>query len=138
MHFLTRDLIKVGQLMLNRGNWNGAQLFDADWIDALVTTHTPLAEMNPESMQQGHFGYGYMWWVFDKATHSPEYKGAYAARGHFGNYIVVMPELDLVISHKTWPIEYNSSEEYADVNVTWGEMQKIIDRLLAARNSERI
>jgi len=134
MHFSTRDLIKVGQLMLQRGNWEGTQLFDAEWIDEVVTTHTPLAGMNPERTRQGQFGYGYMWWIFDEATHGPEYQGAYAARGHFGSYIVVMPALDLVISHKTWPIKYNSPEEYADVNVTWGEMQKIIDRLLAARH----
>lgn len=135
MHFSTRDLIKVGQLMLQRGNWEGTQLFDAAWLDEVVTTHTPLAEMNPERTRQGHFGYGYMWWVFDEATHGPEYEGAYAARGHFGNYIVVMPALDLVVSHKTWRIKYNSPEEYADINVTWDEMQKIIDRLLAARRS---
>ena len=135
MHFSTRDLIKVGQLMLQRGNWEGVQLFDAGWIDALVTTYTPLREMNPEKLRDGHFGYGYMWWVFDEATHGPEYAGAYAARGHFGNYIVVMPALELVISHKTWPIEYDSPEEYADINVTWAEMQKIIDRLLAARRN---
>lgn len=133
MHFSTRDLIKVGQLMLRRGNWNGVQLFDADWIDALVVTRTPLAEMNPESLRQQHFGYGYMWWIFDEATHGPEYKGAYAARGHFGHYIVVLPALDMVISHKTWPIRYKTPEQYADINVTWDEMQHIIDRLLAAR-----
>jgi CubicO group peptidase (beta-lactamase class C family) len=133
MHFSTRDLIKVGQLMLQRGNWNGEQLFDAEWLDEVVATHTPLAEMNPEKVREGHFGYGYMWWVYDEATHGPEYQGAYAARGHFGNYIVVLPALELVISHKTWPIRYESDEEYAAVNVTWGEMQKIIDRLLAAR-----
>jgi len=133
MHFSTRDLIRVGQLMHQRGNWNGVQLFDADWIDTIVATHTPLEEMNPESTRNGHFGYGYMWWVFDEATHGPEYKGAYAGRGHFGNYIVVMPAIDLVISHKTWPIDYASPGEYADINVTWGEMQKIVDRLLAAR-----
>jgi CubicO group peptidase (beta-lactamase class C family) len=135
MHFSTRDLIKVGQLMLQRGKWEGEQLFDAEWIDKVVATHTPLPEMNPEKTRQGQFGYGYMWWVFDEATHGPEYKGAYAARGHFGNYIVVMPALELVISHKTWPIKYESPEEYADVNVTWDEMQKIIDRLLAARSA---
>lgn len=133
MHFSTRDLIKVGQLMLNRGNWEGVQLFDAGWIDALVTPYTPLAEMNPEKLREGHFGYGYMWWVFDTPTHGPEYRGAYAGRGHFGNYVVVMPALELVISHKTWPIDYDSPEAYAAVNVTWDEMQKIIDRLLAAR-----
>ncbi len=134
MHFSTRDLIKVGQLMLRHGNWNGEQLFDADWLDTLVATHTPLAEMNPEKVREGHFGYGYMWWVFDEATHGPEYKGAYAARGHFGQYIVVLPALDMVISHKTWPISYDTPEEYAAINVTWDEMQHIIDRLLAARS----
>jgi len=134
MHFSTRDLIKVGQLMLNRGNWNGVQLFDSGWIDTLVATHTPLEEMNPESVRSGPFGYGYMWWVFDESSNGPEYAGAYAARGHFGNYIVVLPALDMVISHKTWPIRYESPEEYAAVNVTWEEMQHIIDRLLDARN----
>lgn len=134
MHFSTRDLIRVGQLMLNRGNWNGVQLFDPDWIDTLVATHTPREEMNPESVRNGPFGYGYMWWVFDAASNGPEYVGAYAARGHFGNYIVVLPALDMVISHKTWPIRYESAGEYAAVNVTWEEMQNIIDRLLDARN----
>jgi len=134
MHFSTRDLIRVGQLMLNRGNWNGEQLFDPDWIDTIVATHTPLADMHPESVREGPFGYGYMWWVFDEASNGPEYKGAYAARGHFGNYIVVLPALDMVISHKTWPIRYESPEEYAAVNVTWDEMQHIIDRLVAAKN----
>ena len=134
MHFSTRDLIRVGQLMLNRGTWNGVQLFDPDWIDTLVATHTPREEMNPESVRNGPFGYGYMWWVFDEASNGPEYEGAYAARGHFGNYIVVLPALDMVISHKTWPIRYESPEEYAAVNVTWEEMQHIIDRLLDARS----
>jgi len=134
MHFSTRDLIKFGQLMLNRGNWNGQQLFDAEWIDTLVATHTPREDMNPEKVRNGPFGYGYMWWVFDAASNGPEYKGAYAARGHFGNYIVVLPALDMVISHKTWPIKYESPEEYAAVNVTWEEMQHIIDRLLEARS----
>jgi CubicO group peptidase (beta-lactamase class C family) len=133
MHFSTRDLIKVGQLMLRRGNWNGEQLFDAEWIDELVAIHTPLNQMNPVSRRSGPHAYGYMWWLFDEATHSPEYKGAYAARGHYGNNIVVLPAIELVISHKTWPIRYESAEEYADINVTWGEMQKIIDHLLAAR-----
>jgi hypothetical protein len=135
MHFSTRDLIKVGQLMLQRGAWNGEQLFEPEWIDQLVAPHTPLAEMNPADLREGHFGYGYMWWVFDEPTHGPEYQGAYAARGHFGNYIVVLPALDMVISHKTWPIPYDSRAEYADVNVTWNEMQHIIDRLLAARKN---
>jgi hypothetical protein len=44
-----------------------------------------------------------------------------------------MPALKLVISHKTWPIRYESDAEYAAVNVTWDEMQHIVDRLLAAR-----
>jgi len=133
MHFSTRDLIKVGQIMLNGGKWGDQQLFDKAWLDEITSTVTPLAEMNPASNREGHFGYGYMWWIYDEATHGPEYKGAYAARGHYGHYIVVLPALDMVISHKTWPISYNSPEEYADINVTWDEMQKIIDRILAAR-----
>ena len=135
MFFSTRDLIKVGEIMLNEGSWEGQQLFDPTWIAEISSTVTPLEEMNPARTREGHFGYGYMWWIYDEATHGPEYKGAYAARGHFGHYIVVLPALDMVISHKTWPISYSSPEEYADINVTWDEMQKIIDRILEARMS---
>ena len=59
--------------------------------------------MNPEPLRQETFGYGYMWWVWDGSTAVGAYRGAYTARGAFGQFITVLPELDLVIAHKTDP-----------------------------------
>ncbi|MEM6537826.1 MAG: hypothetical protein AAF668_08890, partial [Pseudomonadota bacterium] len=88
---------------------------------------TPSKDMNPESFEGGELGYGYMWWVFDPATSDPEFEDAYVARGHFGQYILVMPKLDMVIAHKTEPIPYKTQEEYAAINVSWDEFRKIVD-----------
>ena len=37
-------------------------------------------------------GYGYLWWVADRAT-----PPMYFAGGHGGQYVVVVPDLDLVV-----------------------------------------
>ncbi|MEO0341785.1 MAG: hypothetical protein AAF242_21600, partial [Bacteroidota bacterium] len=45
--------------------------------------------------------YGYMWWLVDEFKNDPRYKGAYSATGYGGQYITVLPEMKMVIAHKT-------------------------------------
>jgi len=127
-----RDLARLGLLMLREGRWNGAQIIPGDWIRESVAIATPNEEMNPEGYRDSGFAYGYMWWVFDPAHFPPAFHGGYAGRGHFGQYLVVLPAVDLVIAHKTAPQEYDTPEEYEAVNVTWDEMRMLIDLTLAA------
>ena len=47
------------------------------------------------------WGYGYLWWVYDRATPSDPLAGAFTAWGVGGQYITVVPKLDMVIAHKT-------------------------------------
>lgn len=122
----TRDMARLGLLMLRDGVWKGEQIIPADWVAESTSLVTPSAEMNPDFLRNGEFGYGYMWWVFDPANVPEAYKGGYAARGHFGQYIIVLPELDLVIAHKTAPQEYETPEEYEAINVTWDEMRELV------------
>lgn len=42
-----------------------------------------------------YFAYGYLWWVWDSANNKGVYEGAYTAQGNFGQYITVLPALDL-------------------------------------------
>ena len=42
-----------------------------------------------------------MWWTFDSFRENDIYRGSYSARGFGGQYITVIPELELVIAHKT-------------------------------------
>ncbi len=78
-----RDAAKFGQLYLNGGEWNGAQVIPADWAR--------------ESVEYQFAGspntgtYGYSWWRRTYGGHE-----AYYAMGHGGQYIIVMPGLELV------------------------------------------
>jgi CubicO group peptidase (beta-lactamase class C family) len=103
MHFSTRDMARIGYLMLRRGQWRGRQVIPADWVDESTRAFTKVSEMNPARRRSGAFGYGYLWWVFDGPRASGPYKGAYAGLGAIGQHILVLPELDLVVAHKTRP-----------------------------------
>ncbi|MEL6593006.1 MAG: serine hydrolase, partial [Bacteroidota bacterium] len=101
----TRDMAKIGQLMLNEGEWKGKQIISKDWIKKTTSTVTPmktLAERYGPANEQVRpsMSYGYMWWLFDKYRNNPDYDGAYTASGYGGQFITVIPKLDLVIAHK--------------------------------------
>ena len=87
-----RDFARFGSLYLNYGNWKGEQLIDSAFV---ATSRTPATflqnEGSPESMNTE---YSQQWWTY------PDYKGKYQVffmRGILGQYVFVVPELDLVI-----------------------------------------
>lgn len=103
MYFSTRDMARLGYLMLRQGNWNGHQLVPADWVIESTRVFTPLTEMATPDQKSRPYGYGYLWWVWDRPHATGAFEGAYDAQGAYGQYIIVMPKLDLVIAHKTRP-----------------------------------
>lgn len=122
----TRDMAKIGQLMLNNGKWGDKQLASKAWINRIRSLITPVEEMNPTRMRQRDFGYGYMWWVWDGDKHLPDYEGAYTARGAIGQYITVIPKHNMVVAHKT-KAEYRR-------RTNWGAYQKILDKIVSYKN----
>lgn len=105
IYLSTRDMARLGQLMLQEGEWEGKQLIPKEWVRKTTTTVTPFETLverygaaDPDDL---HMSYGYMWWLFDNYQGKPAYRGAYSAIGYGGQYITVFPELDLVIAHKT-------------------------------------
>jgi CubicO group peptidase (beta-lactamase class C family) len=103
MNLSTRDMARVGYLMLREGEWDGRQIVPRDWVRQSTRAYTPRTEMNPERRRDGPFGYGYLWWVFDNPDLPDVYRGAYTGLGAVGQHILVMPALDLVVAHKTEP-----------------------------------
>lgn len=83
-----RDLARLGQLYLQGGRWGGDQILPADWA-AFVATPAPA---QPES---GTFGYGAQFWLLNREPGVPS--DTYAAAGHRGQYLVIVPSRDLVI-----------------------------------------
>jgi CubicO group peptidase (beta-lactamase class C family) len=83
-----RDLARFGLLYLNNGVWNGERLLSEDWIKFV---RTPA----PATAGSGNF-YGGQWWLVpDDRTDVP--KDAYSTAGNRGQYVIVVPSLDLVI-----------------------------------------
>ncbi|MGH7540904.1 MAG: serine hydrolase domain-containing protein, partial [Gemmatimonadota bacterium] len=78
-----RDLLGFGQLFLDGGRHEGRQLVPEAWIEA---SWRP----NATSPWNGH-RYGYLWWMDDWGG-----ERAYFAWGYGGQYIVLVPRLDLV------------------------------------------
>ena len=105
MYLSTRDMAKIGQLMLNKGRWEGKQLLSSAWIEKTTSTVTPFETLieryGPADPDGIHMSYGYMWWLIDNYQNKAAYHGAYSAIGYGGQYITVFPAIELVIAHKT-------------------------------------
>ena len=102
-HFVlsTRDMASLGQLMLQQGRWESRQVLPAGWVARTTALATPAAEVMRTSPFVAGLGYGWLWWVFDPAGPWPAaLKGAYTASGAYGQFITVVPRLDLVVAHK--------------------------------------
>jgi len=81
------DMIKIGQLIIDKGEYQGRRIVSAEWIDRLST---PKISTN-NSMNFGP-DYGYCWWIGSNA------RGSYLfANGWGGQFIVVVPYLKLVV-----------------------------------------
>ncbi len=124
----TRDMARIGYLMLREGNWDGEQVVPRDWARRIVSVVTPLEEMNPASRRDGYLGYGYMWWVFDGSRAVGPFEGAYTARGAWGQWITVFPSLNLVLAHKTNNVYGRET--------SWESFERIIELLFEARGVE--
>jgi CubicO group peptidase (beta-lactamase class C family) len=68
----TRDMARLGLLMLRQGQWRGHQIIPSEWVRRSTSVRTPSTEM-PDS----DLGCGYLWWVWEEAT--GPYHGAYTA-----------------------------------------------------------
>lgn len=103
----TRDMARLGLLMLREGRWKNIQVMPPGWSRHITRLVTPYAELIPQRQRRlgenQHWGYGSMWWVWDAAPDSGPMAGAYTARGLGGQYITVIPQLDMVIAHKVDP-----------------------------------
>ena len=87
MHMRPRDMAKIGQLALQRGQWNGTQLVSGAWIDVSTRQHGAF-DASPKD------GYGYLWWHSTEQWKTPV--DMFYANGAGGQFIFVVPQLDLV------------------------------------------
>ena len=125
MWFSTRDMARLGYLMLREGRWKDKQILSRAWVRTTTRPFTTLREAESAKTAYFNFGYGYLWWVWDAPYDNGALQGAYSATGAFGQFITVIPKLDLVIAHKT-KYEYGRQ-------VPTEVYLRIVNRLVAAR-----
>jgi CubicO group peptidase (beta-lactamase class C family) len=83
----SRDLAKIGQLVLNGGNWNGRQIVSQKWVKEATAAHIGPAHLT--------YFYGYQWWLGRSLVEGREVPWV-CATGHGGQRIFAVPSLDLV------------------------------------------
>jgi CubicO group peptidase (beta-lactamase class C family) len=80
----SRQFAKFGLLYLRGGRWENRQVVPAEWVSASITSSDVWE------------GYGYQWWLTGR-THPSLPDDLYDADGHDGQFIYVIPSLDLVV-----------------------------------------
>jgi CubicO group peptidase (beta-lactamase class C family)/outer membrane lipoprotein-sorting protein len=92
LYLRPRDMAKIGQLYLQEGLWDNKRIVSSEWIHETFTD----AVQFPPTHQLQHFAesYGYQWWL---GTYYTKDAKAYMAAGFGGQFIVVLPEVEMVV-----------------------------------------
>lgn len=105
-HFLPRDFLKLAQLLLNDGRWNGRQILPPSWVDRI---RRALRDLSPTQQ------YAYLW----NSVEYPYGEGkvrAFFAGGNGGQIFMAIPELDLAIGftggNYAAPSTFTAQREY--------------------------
>jgi CubicO group peptidase (beta-lactamase class C family) len=112
-HFTTRDFMKLTQLFLNGGRWEGRQIVSREWAQK---SGAALRVLSPRSGQT----YGYLW----NSVEYP-YRGrklhAYFPGGNGGQVYIGIPDLDLLIAftggNYADPVLFRSQREFVPQDI---------------------
>ncbi|WP_318344993.1 serine hydrolase domain-containing protein [Flagellimonas baculiformis] len=96
----TRDWARFGQLYLNKGNWNGEQVFAPEWVDYITT---PTIHSNGT--------YGAHFWLNAEGKYPDVPKDLFSCNGYEGQHVFMIPSKDLVVVRTGL-----AEEPYFDVN----------------------
>lgn len=97
VYLTPREMAKFGQLYLQEGEWKGQSLVPVEWVRASVT---------PSQTVDVNRKYGYLWWLVTLEGHA-----VYKAWGYGGQFIYLIPSLDLVVV-----LTADTKQEHAEMN----------------------
>ena len=138
-HFVlsTRDMARLGHLMLRGGRWQARQLVPRPWVSRSTRVVVPPEEFHPDSWRQQDVqrgeGYGYLWWTHVAPDTSDALEGSFGAEGAYGQHILVVPRLDMVIAHK---VVRREGVPFPG-GVTPAQWDALVGAIVAARRSAR-
>jgi CubicO group peptidase (beta-lactamase class C family) len=92
-------MLKIGQLYLDEGRWQGRQIVSSEWVKESTTN-----QLNKDQATDGP--YGFLWRI--GAIESHPYFGAFGA---YGQSIIVVPDSRLVV---VTACDESGSEAYSE------------------------
>ncbi len=87
-----RDLAKIGQMVLNKGKWNGKQIVSEEWLNESFKQHVELVNLG--IMRSG---YGYLWYIFPENMNTWGDNSIYACCGAGGQYMFIIPKYNTIV-----------------------------------------
>jgi len=87
LNLRSRDLLKLGQLYLNAGEWNGKRIVSADWVRRSTSPHANARK---------DIDYGYLWWLQEFHADGRNFR-SFGMYGTGGNKVYVFPDEQLVV-----------------------------------------
>ncbi|NQY06915.1 MAG: serine hydrolase [Flavobacteriaceae bacterium] len=85
LYMTSRDLGKIGQLILNNGIWDGRQVVSETWLNEMLSVKTTITGIP----------YGYLWWEIPIQTKEGSTISK-TATGNGGQYIMVFPDSNII------------------------------------------
>jgi len=101
--YRSRDLLKLIQLCINNGKWNGKQIISSEWVEKATT---------PKVNADDGVDYGYFLWL--KEYGSDKKYPSYYMSGNGGNKALAIPELDLTVVITTRNYNNRNAHGYSD------------------------
>lgn len=84
------DLLKIGELMLAGGTYNGTRIVSESWINAMTEERTNIPNMGQR--------YGYLWWLDNTKDPKLPATKLWWAQGNGGTFLIVLPGVKSVIA----------------------------------------
>lgn len=119
LQLASRDMLKIGLLVLNKGKWDGKTVVEEESINTLSERHTWFDEYR--------MGYGLLWWIKEIEVNNKPIEVIYAS-GSGGRFIIVIPELE--IAAVLTGGNYDMSEHYK----SWELLKPLISQII--KNSD--
>jgi CubicO group peptidase (beta-lactamase class C family) len=124
LYLKTEDLAKMGQLLLQKGEWNGQQLIPAEWVAEMskkqvesINPGTRIEQAEGRGMTKETSdwmqGYGYQMWRCRP--------GCFRADGARGQYIIVVPDKNAVIA-----ITSDNGDLQGELNLVWERILPVL------------
>jgi len=101
--YKSRDFLKLIQLLLNKGQWNGEQIISSSWIEKATT---------PKVKVYDDTDYGYLLWLKEFGN-DKKYKSYYMS-GNGGNKVLATPDLDLTVVITSTNYGNRNAHNYSD------------------------